>query len=597
MIASAPPGHGHPSSTAGRAVLSGGYSSGSGAPAREAVLEAVPAGDLRLADPPAEEHVAVAGPRDGKSTRPVVEVLDERAELVDRGDAAGDAPRLLVDAARCSAAAAVVSIPPPLPATGAQQLVRARLHERAARGGASTISSASGRTVSSASFASSSVKTRLTGGGSRRARGYDRRVVGAGQRLRAPRAAGRAPSRPAWARNPVPELFLWSRARDLGRRALRAPRRSSRTGTRGPGPGTARVYHDLGYAHRRLGALGQRLVPPHRRARLPRAAPRRPSTRSTRRCSPCSGAPSAATTSLAGIALSLAACFGSFLLLYRLAEERLGADGARRAVLYLAFFPMALFLQAVYTRVALPPAHARRLPARRAAAAGSRPALVAGLALLTRPAAVALLPPLVLLAWRSPQRRRARRAGSPLAPALFAVFPLVLWQQTGDPWAFARSQELWHRHLSPAGPARRDLGRAARRLGRRRAARVRLAHAPLLARGRRAALGPDADRGDQPRVPRLPRALRRADRRRLAALRRALRAVRGAQPRDPALACPASGWPLLSIPRFGLGVFPLFLALAVARRAGRACTSRSSSVSSMLLGVAIVQWSLWQWVA
>ena len=39
----------------------------------------------------------------------------------------------------------------------------------------------------------------------------------------------------------------------------------------------------------------------------------------------------------------------AFVLLYRLAEERLGAEGARRAVLYLAVFPMALFLGAVYT--------------------------------------------------------------------------------------------------------------------------------------------------------------------------------------------------------------------------------------------------------
>ena len=52
---------------------------------------------------------------------------------------------------------------------------------------------------------------------------------------------------------------------------------------------------------------------------------------------------------VAGIAVSLAAALGSFLLLHRLAEDHLGTDGARRAVLYLAVFPMALFLQAVYS--------------------------------------------------------------------------------------------------------------------------------------------------------------------------------------------------------------------------------------------------------
>ena len=44
---------------------------------------------------------------------------------------------------------------------------------------------------------------------------------------------------------------------------------------------------------------------------------------------------------LAGILVSLAAALGAFVLLYRLAEERLGADGARRAVLYLARVPDA----------------------------------------------------------------------------------------------------------------------------------------------------------------------------------------------------------------------------------------------------------------
>ena len=76
-------------------------------------------------------------------------------------------------------------------------------------------------------------------------------------------------------------------------------------------------------------------------------APR--STRCTPRSSPCSGVSSSATTCSPGIVISLAAALGSFLLLQRVAEERLGVDGARRAVLYLAVFPMTLFLQAVYS--------------------------------------------------------------------------------------------------------------------------------------------------------------------------------------------------------------------------------------------------------
>ena len=52
---------------------------------------------------------------------------------------------------------------------------------------------------------------------------------------------------------------------------------------------------------------------------------------------------------LAGLVISLLCCLGSFVLLHRLAEQHLGAEGAVRSVLYLAVFPMALFLQAVYS--------------------------------------------------------------------------------------------------------------------------------------------------------------------------------------------------------------------------------------------------------
>jgi len=62
------------------------------------------------------------------------------------------------------------------------------------------------------------------------------------------------------------------------------------------------------------------------------------------------------------------------------------------------------------------------------------------------------------------------------------------------------------------------------------------------------------------------------------------------------LSVPARDWPLLSMPRFGLGVFPFFLALAALGSRPRVHVA-ILSVSAMLLGVAIVQWSLWQWVA
>jgi len=62
------------------------------------------------------------------------------------------------------------------------------------------------------------------------------------------------------------------------------------------------------------------------------------------------------------------------------------------------------------------------------------------------------------------------------------------------------------------------------------------------------------------------------------------------------LSVPSERWPLLSIPRFGLTIFPFFLALATIGGRPRAHTA-ILAVSSLLLGVAVVQWALWQWVA
>ena len=54
--------------------------------------------------------------------------------------------------------------------------------------------------------------------------------------------------------------------------------------------------------------------------------------------------------------------------------------------------------------------------------------------------------------------------------------------------------------------------------------------------------------------------------------------------------------PLLSMSRFGLVVFPLVLVLATLGARQRVHEA-IVAVSSLLLGVAVVQWALWQWVA
>ncbi len=153
----------------------------------------------------------------------------------------------------------------------------------------------------------------------------------------------------------------------------------------------------------------------------------------------------------AGILVSLAAALGAFVLLYRLAESRLGAEGARRAVLYLAVFPMAFFLQAVYSEALFllltlgAFLAAERGPLPRSGRADRAGAAHAAGGLRT-PARRSRCSP---GAHRS-EGARSRRWRS--APAIFALYPLYLWREVGDPWAFMRAQDIWTRHLSPVGP-------------------------------------------------------------------------------------------------------------------------------------------------
>lgn len=291
---------------------------------------------------------------------------------------------------------------------------------------------------------------------------------------------------------------------------------------------------------------------------------------------------------LAGIVVSLAATLGAFVLLERLAVERLGGAGARRAVLYLALFPTALFLQAVYSESLFLflclGAFAFAERARFAEAGG-----VAGLAILTRPAALALLPPLVLIAGR---RWWHLVAALPIA----AVYPLVLWGRIGDPWAFAHAEGTWHRHLSPAGP----LG------GIWDALRAGWAGVRQLASGSNShvywtAVSPSDS------AP-LRTAALNLELLAFLVLFVVLAIIAWKQFGAPyglfaslslaiPLSVPSDRWPLLSLPRFGLAIFPLFLALAwIGGRRPRAHAAILSS-SALLLGVFVTQWALWDWVA
>jgi hypothetical protein len=292
---------------------------------------------------------------------------------------------------------------------------------------------------------------------------------------------------------------------------------------------------------------------------------------------------------LAGILVSLAATLGAFVLLERIAERHLGGSGARRAVLYLAVFPLSFFLQAVYSEslfLLLCLAAFLLAEKNRFAAAG----LVTGLAILTRPAGIALVPPLMLIA-----RRDSWRLVATVLPVSL-VYPLLLWREIGDPWAFARAEGTWHRHLSAAGP----LG------GLWDALRAGWAGIEQVASGSNAHVYWTAVSAADSTP--LRTAALNLELLAFLVLFVVLTVIAWRQFGAPyglfaalslalPLGTPSSRWPLLSLPRFGLVVFPFFLALAWL--GGRRANANTVilATSAALLGVFVTQWALWDWVA
>jgi Mannosyltransferase (PIG-V) len=294
---------------------------------------------------------------------------------------------------------------------------------------------------------------------------------------------------------------------------------------------------------------------------------------------------------LAGVLISLAACLGAFTLLYRLALPRLGDDGARRTVLYLAIFPFALFLGAVYSEsVFLLAAVASFFFAERRQFLGA--GIAAGLAWLTRPLGIALLPALAVLAWREPQRGPAllRLATAPL---LFVLYPLYLWWKTDDPLAFVHAEDTWSRDVSWAGP----LGGVWDGLRAGWAGVRQLASGSDATRYWSAVQDSDPDRVAMINLAQLAFLVLFAFLT-VVAWRHfgAAYGLFGALSLAIPLSVPSERWPLLSIQRFGLVVFPFFMALAVLGTRPRIHTG-VVVLSAVLLGVVSAQWALWQWVA
>ena len=292
----------------------------------------------------------------------------------------------------------------------------------------------------------------------------------------------------------------------------------------------------------------------------------------------------------AGILISLVCGAAAFVLLHRLALPRLGPEGASRAVLYLAVFPMSLFLQAVYSEsMFLLCAVSAFLAAerRRWLLAG----VAIGLATLTRIAGVALFPAILLLAWRSPERRRAV-ASLGIAPLLAGLYPLWLQIKLHAVFAEFSNEAGWNRYVSKAGP----LGGAWHGL------QAAWAGLEQLVTGDRTHAFWTASHSD----PLYVAAHNLVDFAFFAGFI-ALGIVAWRRFGAPygvyvlgslaiAASVPHSSYPLLSVPRFCLTLFPAFFALA-----SLATTARRDRIviviSSVFLAVAVVQWTTGYWVS
>lgn len=255
---------------------------------------------------------------------------------------------------------------------------------------------------------------------------------------------------------------------------------------------------------------------------------------------------------VAGVLISLAAGAVAAWVLAELARPLLGPRGARDAVLYLALYPIGFVFTSLYSDglfLALSSAAFLAAARGRPVAAG----VLGGLATGTRLLGLALLPALALLLWRGRDPRSlARLAPLLLIPAAVGLYALYLDWRLGDPWAFTSAQADWNREASLLGPldGLRDAvlaaGRGARDLldvpagGPGHDQRVglwNLSHLALLAAAAWLTWIAWTRLG-------------------------AAFGLYSAATLAIALAAPAEGFPLVSLPRFLLADFPLFLALA-----------------------------------
>src|SRR5215213_2969952 len=290
-----------------------------------------------------------------------------------------------------------------------------------------------------------------------------------------------------------------------------------------------------------------------------------------------------------GVLVSLVATFFALYFVYQIAEKHWGLKVARIAVLTFAFFPTAFFLNAVYSEALFV-----------AFAAGSywaayvrRDLLLAGLwgalATATRNSGVLLLIPLVYLWLRNRSEFGWRGLWDlALVPAGLLGYMIFLWYHFGDPLMFANAQTTgWGRELTNPLATLEDAWTSA-------------------ADGLKYVLDPatlflerslDPSHGASNAVNLIFLVLFLV----LMGIGFAILppglSVYSFLVTLPAILTPAAGLPLMSLPRFLLGAFPLFFVLGYLLSYSRVALYLWLLVSASLGTVLTALFVTWRWVA
>jgi hypothetical protein len=160
-------------------------------------------------------------------------------------------------------------------------------------------------------------------------------------------------------------------------------------------------------------------------------------------------------TLAAALLVANAACFGALLVLHALTRLELGAEAARRTILFQALFPTAFFLMAPYTESLFLLLSVATFWCARRGRWGWAALMGAGAA-ATRSIGLLLIPALAVEAFAQWRRREG-----PLFPRLLAAFAVgagpalyfAWWGwRGGNVWAPLDAQANWSRH--PTSPLR-----------------------------------------------------------------------------------------------------------------------------------------------